>query len=54
MNIIKPTIAFYLRFPSLVKREIVAFLPAALMIPVPRIAPILERTSSLLSSMILL
>jgi hypothetical protein len=54
MNIINPMMAFYLRFPSLVKSEIVAFLPAAFMIPVERIAPILERMSSLLSSIILL
>ena len=33
MNIIIPTMAFYLRFPSLVIIEIVAFLPAAFKIP---------------------
>jgi len=33
MNITSPTMAFYLKFPSLVVREIVAFLPAAFKIP---------------------
>jgi hypothetical protein len=50
----KPTIAFCLRVPSLVVKEIVAFLPAELMIPYAKIAPILERISSCLSSIILL
>ena len=32
-NITNPMMAFCLRFPSLVVKEMVAFLPAALMIP---------------------
>jgi len=32
-NKTSPTTAFYLRLPSLVVKEIVAFLPAAFMIP---------------------
>lgn len=54
VNIIKPIMAFCLKLPSLVVKEIVAFLPAALMIPYERIAPILDRMSSCLSFIILL
>jgi hypothetical protein len=52
MNNITPTIAFWRRLPSLVVNDIVAFLPAALIIPYERIAPILDNISSCLSSVI--
>jgi hypothetical protein len=54
VNITNPTTAFYLKFPSLVVNDIVAFLPAEFIIPYAKIAPILDSISSCLSSIILL
>lgn len=53
-NNTNPTTAFYLRLPSLVINEMVALRPAALIIPYEIIAPILDKISSCLSSIILL
>lgn len=51
-NIVNPIIVFYLSDPSLVVRVIVAFLPAAFIIPYEIIAPILLNISSCLSLII--
>jgi len=51
-NKTNPTTEFYLKLPSLVVKVRVAFLPALLIIPCAKMAPILERTSSCLSSII--
>lgn len=48
-NKTRPATALGLMLPSRVVREIVAFLPQELRIPVERIEPILERISSCLS-----
>ena len=54
MKSTRPVMAFCLMFPSRVVKEIVAFRPAALMIPFEIMEPILERISSLRSDVILL
>jgi len=49
-----PVTAFYLMLPSLVVKLIVAFLPAALIIPFEMIEPMRDKISSFLSLVILL
>ena len=51
-NIVKPAMAVYLKDPSLVVKDIVAFLPAPFIMPYDMIAPYLDKISSCLSSVI--